>query len=169
MKTPKLKRVNLKRGEGSRIAGEYLIFMGAINEELSGIELRKALCEALGYKLYNYDQDRYADSDADYEDAFRNDGWTWENSDFDGEAYAYKPESDPGVFWPEFDKWRRRQPQYCRFEVFAGSINGRPDYAHFIIISAPLNAATTRYSGEGETVELAGCRAWLAALRAQTA
>lgn len=55
--------------------------------------VRRIAEQIMRWDLYNYEEDRYASTDEDYEDAARNDGWTWMGSeDFDiREAHEWDP------------------------------------------------------------------------------
>jgi hypothetical protein len=73
--------------------------------ELSGLELRKALITALGWKLFNYESGMYATTPKDIADALTNDGYTLEGWSESREAWEFKPEADPAVSEPELLKF----------------------------------------------------------------
>ena len=130
-------------------------------DQLSGLALRKALCEALGWKLFHYESGMYATSPEDIADAWNNDGYTLEGWSESKEAWQCQLESDPGVFWPEFEKWARQN---------ARAYSSRWQWSYKEVFS--IQPLTLRSSAddpwlqmEGESQLEAGCRAWLKALK----
>jgi hypothetical protein len=131
--------------------------------ELSGLELRKALIEALGWKLFNYESGMYATTPEDIADALTNDGYTLEGWSESREAWEFQPESDTAVFWPAFEQWCRandHEPSQTSYEA-----DGAKDWFIFTISVAvqPRQWFTTREHSTTSILE-AGCRAWLKAL-----
>ena len=116
--------------------------------ELSGMELRKALCNALGWSAhvdgeFGYTPQRYS-------------------------TYERLPhyESDPAAFWPAFEAWCESQQRvhsyFCRWErgyrpIMTITIDHKPQP------EGPADA--TVIHGEGLTRLEANCRAWLTAIQ----
>jgi hypothetical protein len=50
--------------------------------------------KVMGWKLYNYEEHRDADSEEDYEDAYTTDEYGWDGRGSDKAAYDWSPESD---------------------------------------------------------------------------
>ena len=129
-------------------------------DQLSGLALRKALCEALGWKLFHYESGMYATSPEDIADAWNNDGYTLEGWSESKEAWQCQLESDPGVFWPEFERWGNTQCVSAEIET-GGSV-------HVVVLTAhnPENDDEKIIgTGRGVTLLEAGCRAWLKTLK----
>src|SRR5688572_3640224 len=124
-------------------------------KDLSGLTLRRALAEALGGKLWNYDDNRYAESDDDYADAFNNDGWTWQDLYESGEAHEWKPESDATLSEELLDRECRRRK--LRWELYQSAL-GPPDSYYCSIHSA---SEIVIAEGWGETPSEARARALL--------
>ena len=125
------------------------IYDAFIIDQLSGLALRKALCEALGWKWTNIDcRERSLHGMPPGGDAAR---------DYcAGEPCAPALESDPGVFWPEFEKWALAEGH----EWQMSSAKHRLGYSCAIWLYG-----FTVVLGDGASITEAGCRAWLKALK----
>lgn len=130
-------------------------------DQLSGLELRKALCRALGWQLFTDSTGRtYAKSP----ESFLMGGSLFGPQDLVGLdviAFGYPAlESDPGVFWPEFERWGNTQCVSAEIET-GGSV-------HVVVLTAhnPENDDEKIIgTGRGVTLLEAGCRAWLKTLK----
>lgn len=128
---------------------------------LEGLELRKALCEALGWRIKKTER-MYAGTRGGWVETLSPEGKSVNMStSMDGAASRLPAlESDPGVFWPEFEKWAMEErASWC--------IEAVVDYTRVFYLI--LGRRAPEHSVEGrcaysEPVILAGCRAWLAAL-----
>lgn len=71
-----------------------------------GRELDALVAEKVfGWRLYNYDESRFAETERDYEDASYMDGWVWERDTITREAYQFKPSSSIADAWAIVDKF----------------------------------------------------------------
>ena len=176
--------------------------------ELTGLELRKALCEALGidkpktpdlticavvwdkisctgqtFHFYDGRTFDVPDGDTlpppegsiDFNDRYALFiGMQLPERELASAIAAYRVpvarlpalESDPGVFWPEFEKWR------CSFKVNKPGFkvidecgNDKEPYYQFTIEGWSSEWRGTRATSNQSITE-AGCRAWLKALEA---
>ena len=89
--------------------------------ELTGLELRKALCEALGYHV---EAVSYEFSKEPWFNLLRSDGKRVDNGGHVEPSSPWKDapalESDPGVFWPDLG-YHRKSGQWL-------SLQNRPRY-----------------------------------------
>ena len=121
-------------------------------QELSGLELRKALCEALGWREAKSGWWHSPMCVAPAEDL--------KNCNYGRhvESINYIPalESDPGAFWPEFLK-------QCRERKWSYKIHGGSPFIddEFTIYD---DAKRLAHGGSKDILE-AGARAWLKALK----
>ena len=133
--------------------------------ELTGLELRKALCEALGYHV---EAVSYEFSKEPWFNLLRSDGKRVDNGGHVEPSSPWKDgpalESDPGVFWPEFEKWCGSfSVNRPGFSVADDSGNdGKPLYRFFLEVWCDNWVACLGLSSQ--SVLDAGCRAWLHAL-----
>lgn len=95
---------------------------------MSDRELDAAVAEkVMGWKLYDYENGRYAKTKADYVDAYTNDGWGWEGRSGDEYAHQWSPSTDISAAWEVVERVKSAKvrflilcdAEWCAAEFFA--------------------------------------------------
>lgn len=128
--------------------------------ELSGLELRKALCQALDWSLIEDDNGYFYIHHGGKR--VHNTGH-FNSPDSDWHDFLPALESDPAWFWPEFEKWLRAINEGPHRGIYAGLQLYSDDAAWFQILYQNDDRDIANTSGT--TITEAGCRAWLQALQ----
>jgi hypothetical protein len=100
---------------------------------LPGREMDALVAErVMGWKLWSYDEDRYASTTDDYMDASVNDGWIWkdETGDSDGEAWEWQPSIDIRAAWEVVEKldapdFQVKRVDYGPGQTWMAGVDGR--------------------------------------------
>ena len=126
-----------------------------MTEPLSGLELRKALCEALGWTWSNIDC-REANLHGTPPKGYKSDMCA-------GAPCAPAYESDPAAFWPDFETWCAVNKWWWHF---SGSMEHRRVECGMFRKAVPWRGAKPApIETEGRGPCEAGARAWLAAIQ----
>lgn len=128
--------------------------------ELSGLELRKALCAALNLVHGHYWMTGKPGS------ICRDCGVRYDSEELATEpCYDSLPalECDPADFWPDFEKWLRHVNITSKRQIYAGMQVYLTGSAYFQIIYN--DDGTELANVKGATICEAGCRAWMRALQ----
>ena len=121
--------------------------------ELSGPELSLALCEALGWECEESIPFWHSPTCPGFCDFACNSA-----GERYGKSGALPNFLDPGVFWPDFEKW-------CEASGFSASITMSPAHQKYsAVIFLPLAKPKVIALADGQSVTEAGGRAWLNAL-----
>ena len=125
--------------------------------ERSGSELNRALCEALGWRRIS--RETFGEIDFIWVDPGGQEHWELSSDELPNFL-------DPGVFWPEFEKWRQALPfPRPKFICSAmGSQDSLMDYMFEITTWLNTRQIFNAFAGRDDGLLTAACRAWLKAL-----